>query len=90
MRRYEITHLDSDGRRRWQTVKGYDDLDEAQGDLVRINHKLRRGERVAPSKQTFDQIADEWLAQLRVFDHNRQWYPGPTRMTGATGSRHVL
>lgn len=79
VRRYEITYLDSDGRRRWQAVNGYDNLDDAQAQLVRINHKLHRGERVAPSKQTFDQLADEWLAQLRVSERTRERYDSNLR-----------
>jgi integrase len=79
VRRYEITYLDSDGRRRWQAVPGHDNLDDAQAALTRINHKLHRGERVAPSKQTFDQLADQWLTQLRVGERTHERYDSNLR-----------
>jgi integrase len=79
VRRYEITYIDSDGRRRWQAIPGHDNLDDAHAVLTRINHKLHRGERVAPSKQTFDQLADEWLTQLRVGERTRERYDSNLR-----------
>ena len=61
-RRYEISYLDETGTRRWKTVPGFDNLEQAEAELVEVKSKLNRGERVAPSKLTFDQAADLWFA----------------------------
>jgi integrase len=58
-RRYEVTFIDSDGKRRWQVVDGGEA--EAKRALARVQHRLFRGERVAPERKTFAEIADEWL-----------------------------
>jgi integrase len=79
-RRYEFTYLDSDGRRRWQTVPGLDNLDEAEAQLLAVKVKLRSGERVAPSKRTFDALADEWFAQLQVADTTKALYESNLRI----------
>src|SRR3954452_24428 len=50
-RRYEVTYLDSTGRRRWQCVDG--NLEDAQAALDDVKGRKRRGERVAPTKATF-------------------------------------
>ena len=42
-RRYEVTYLDSDGRRRWQTVSGFDNLDEAEALLVGVQGQAEQG-----------------------------------------------
>ena len=73
-RRYEITYLDSDGRRRWQTVPGLDNLDEAEHAVVEIKSKLNKGERVAPSRQSFAELSEEWKAQLSVAERTREHY----------------
>ena len=65
-RRYEITYLDSDGRRRWEVVEG--NLRDAEAKLDSIKDRRRKGERVAPTKATFTDVANAWLdgqAQLR-------------------------
>lgn len=59
-RRYEITFRDSMGKQRWKVVDGGEQ--EARDALDEIRRKLRRGERVAPTKQTVAQVADAWLA----------------------------
>jgi integrase len=74
VRRYELTYLDSDGKRRWQAVPGYDNLDDAERLLTQVKRKLHRGVRVAPSRKTFDELADEWLAQLRGSERTRERY----------------
>jgi integrase len=58
--RYEITYTDSDGRQRWKTVTG--GLREARRVRADVVSKLGRGERVAPSRQTFREVSEEWLA----------------------------
>jgi hypothetical protein len=59
-RRYEITYLDSDGRRRWQVVPGI--LRDAEAALADIKDRQRKGERVAPTKATLGEVADAWIA----------------------------
>ena len=59
-RRYEITFRDSEGRQRWKVVSG--GLKDAEAALEDVRGKLRRGERVSPTKATFNEVADAWLA----------------------------
>src|SRR5262249_41952471 len=79
-RRYEVTYLDSDGHRRWQTVPGYDNLVEAEALLGEKREKLRRGERVAPSRQTFAQLYEEWMAQLNLAERTLDHYARDARL----------
>jgi integrase len=58
--RYEITYTDSDGRQRWKTIIG--GLKDARQARAEVVTKLGRGERVAPTRQTFRDVGDEWLA----------------------------
>jgi site-specific recombinase XerD len=61
---YEFAYLDSTGKRRWQTVHGsLQDTSDAR-DALRL--RRRRGERVQPSRQTFEQYAREWLSRRNV------------------------
>src|SRR4051794_8879677 len=72
-RRYEVTYLDSTGRRRWQRVEG--NLEDAQATLDDVKGRKRRGERVAPTKATFAEYADAWLeAQSNLRPRTREWY----------------
>src|SRR5439155_16790850 len=50
---------DSDAKQRWKTVDRLQKARQVRADLV---SKVARGERVAPSKVTFSEFADEWLA----------------------------
>src|SRR5437870_4332966 len=59
--RYEITYVDSAGRRRWQTIG--DNLEQAQVALEEITGRKRRGEKVIPGRRTFADVADDWLAR---------------------------
>jgi integrase len=59
-RRYEIGYQGSDGRWRWRVVEG--GLKEARAARAEVVSKLSRGERVAPSRSTFAEVADVWLA----------------------------
>src|SRR5438552_1739916 len=79
-RRYELTYLDSDGRRRWQTVPGFDNLELAETLLVEIRSKLNHGERVAPSRQSFADLSAEWGAQLNVGERTREHYERDLRL----------
>jgi integrase len=59
-RRWEITFLDSSGRRRWKTVEG--GQREAVAALEDLRSRLRRGERVAPSRLSLGELIDAYLA----------------------------
>src|SRR5438128_463107 len=61
--RYEITYIDSLGRRRWQVTEG--GIKDARAVLADVVSRLSRGERVAPSKLTLDEIAATWLEAQR-------------------------
>lgn len=62
-KRYEITYVDSLGRRRWKVVEG--GLKDARAVLADVLSRLSRGERIAPSKLTLSEIADTWLEAQR-------------------------
>ena len=57
---YEICFQDSEGRVRWQTVRG--GLREARQQRADVLSKLGRGERVGSARLTFDEVAEAWLA----------------------------
>jgi integrase len=59
-RRYEITYLDSDGRRRWQVVPGI--LRDAETALADLKDRQRKGERVVPTRATLGEAADAWIS----------------------------
>jgi integrase len=62
-RRYEITYVDSTGRRRWQTIEGR--LREAEAALDETRTRLRRGERIAPTNARLGAYAESWLDSQR-------------------------
>lgn len=60
--RYEIVFRDSDGRLRSQVVDGtFEDAKTARAELV---GRVRKGETVRPSKATFGDYSETWLAGL--------------------------
>ena len=61
---YEIAYLDSTGKRRWEIVHGNLDVAEARRAALRL--RRRRGERIEPTRQTFEQYAREWLERQTV------------------------
>jgi integrase len=61
-RRYEITFRDSEGRQRWKVVPG--GLKDAEAALGEVRARMRRGERVAPARVSFAEVADMWQATL--------------------------
>jgi len=67
---YEIAYTDSYGKRRFQTVAG--GLKDAQRVRAQVLEKMHRGERVAPSKVTVRELAEEWLktqeARVRLWE----------------------
>jgi integrase len=78
-RTYEISYRDSLGVRRFKTVPG--NLEDAQAALDEIRSRLRRGERIAPSRVTVAELAPIWLAsqgQLRA--RTREKYEGAIRL----------
>lgn len=74
-RAYEITYTDSEGRRRWQRVHG--GLTDAEAELEETRRRLRRGERVAPTRATFAEVTEAWItsqSHLRPATRERyQW-----------------
>jgi len=60
--KYEIAYRDSDGRLRFQVVEGgFEDAKSRRAELV---GKVRKGETVRPSKATFGDYSESWLAGL--------------------------
>ncbi len=59
-RRYEITFLDSTGKRRWKSVDG--NLTDAVEALDEVKGRKRKGERVAPARVTLKAFAESWIA----------------------------
>ena len=58
--RYQFTYVDSEGKRRWQTVEGGLREAEAARDDMRV--KLRRGERIVNTRIPLSELAEAWLA----------------------------
>jgi integrase len=61
---YEIAFLDSTGKRRWEVVHG--NLEVAEARRAELRLRRRRGERIEPTRQTFEQYAGEWLERQTV------------------------
>jgi len=73
-RRYEISWLDAEGRRRWRTVGG--GLRDAQAALEDERRKTRRGERTAPAQAPrLAEYTDAWLERKgRIRERTRHGY----------------
>jgi integrase len=56
---YEISCLDSTGKRRWEVIHG--NLDSAEARRAELRLSRRRGERIEPCRQTFAEYAMDWL-----------------------------
>src|SRR5438046_1016460 len=67
---YEITYFDSTGTRRWQTVDG--SLEQAEAKRAELTLRRRRGARVEPTRQTFEQYAREWLGRQSCRPRTRE------------------
>ncbi len=67
---YEIRYLDSTGKRRWAIVHG--SLDEAKAKRAELHLRRRRGERIEPVRQTFEQYAQEWLERQAGRERTRE------------------
>jgi integrase len=67
---YEIPYLDSSGTRRWAVVHG--SLDDAEAKRSELRLRRRRGERIQPIRQSFEQYAWEWLERQPVRERTRE------------------
>jgi integrase len=61
---YELSYLDSDGKRRWEVIHG--SLNDAEAKRAELRLRRRRGERIQPCRQTFAHYAEEWLDRQTV------------------------
>jgi integrase len=61
---YELTFLDSAGKRRWQVIHG--SLEDAEAKRAELRLRRRRGERIEPTRQLFAEYAREWLERQDV------------------------
>jgi integrase len=72
---YEIAYRDSDGKLRFKTQPKGASLQEAKAARADVVSKLGKGERVAPTRKTFEAWSEEWLAGLnkrpRTIIHHR-------------------
>jgi hypothetical protein len=58
-KRYEVSYTDSDGRRRWKMVDGGQrDAERARRAILA---EMDKGQRVAPSREKFEIVAERWL-----------------------------
>jgi integrase len=67
-----VPYLDSSGKRRWAVVHG--SLDEAEAKRAELRLRRRRGERIQPTRQTFEEYAREWLERQDVRPRTREIY----------------
>ena len=56
---YEISYLDSTGKRRWEII--HNNLEAAEARRAELRLRRRQGERIEPCRQTFAEYAGEWL-----------------------------
>src|SRR6266508_213475 len=69
---YEIRYLDSSGKRRWAVVHG--SLEDAEAKRAELLLRRRRGQRIEPTRQTFEQHAREWLDRQDVRPRTKEIY----------------
>ena len=67
---YEISYLDSTGRRRWTVVHG--SLADAEAKRAELRLRRRRGERIEPTTQRFAEYALAWLERQSTRDRTRE------------------
>jgi integrase len=75
---YELAYLDSSGKRRWQVVHG--SLEDAEAKRAELRLRRRRGERIEPNRQTFDQYATEWLDRQQARPRTLELYSWALRV----------
>jgi integrase len=71
-RAYEISFRDATGRRRWQRVPGFDDVEVARAALSEAQGKARKGEKIAPAGLRFGTVAERYL-NSRQFSRLGGW-----------------
>jgi integrase len=77
-RRYSFTYRDSGGRQHWRTVEG--GLEEAKAAQAQMVVRKGRGERIEPTRLTFEQAATRWLdSKRRLRERTRVGYEGALR-----------
>jgi integrase len=77
-RRYSISYRDSSGRQHWKTVDG--GLDDAKTAHAALAVRKGRGERIEPTRLTFEQAATRWLdSKPRLRERTRIGYEGALR-----------
>jgi integrase len=64
-RAYEISFYDHAGKRRWERVPGFDNIDDAVALLADRQGKTRKGEKTAPAGVRLDDVAADYLASRR-------------------------
>jgi integrase len=69
---YEIRYLDSSGVRRWEVIHG--SLDDAEARRAELLLRRRRGARIEPTRQSFEQYAHAWLARQNVRPRTEEKY----------------
>lgn len=69
---YEIAYLDSSGKRRWQVIHG--SLEDAEARRAELRLRRRRGERIEPTRQSFELYAREWLERQSVRPRTHELY----------------
>ena len=67
---YEISYLDSTGKRRWAVVHGT--LDDAEAKRAELRLRRRRGERIEPTRQTFAEYAYDGSTGKSTRDRTRE------------------
>lgn len=74
VKKFEVRYTDSDGKSRFETCGTR--LSDALDRQAEIRRALGLGERVAPSRKTFGEVADEWLESLTVKEASVKVYRG--------------
>src|SRR5919108_3340756 len=67
---YESRYLDSSGTRRWAVVHG--SLEDAEAKRAELTLRRRRGERIEPVRQSFEEYAWAWLERQPVRERTRE------------------
>lgn len=75
---YELCYLDSTGKRRWEVIHG--NLEVAEARRAELRLRRRRGERIEPSRKTFEQYAAEWLERQTVRPRTLEIYSWALRL----------
>ena len=76
---YEYVYRDASGKQRW--VSGFATIKDAEDARAEVLRRIRRGERVAPIKATFEEFAKQWLdSQSQLRDSTRDRYDWAIRV----------